>query len=447
MGENLNFAELKASGKLPSPKGVAMRVMLLCQEESVSLPELARAIQGDPALSGRIIKVANYVNPNKVRPIASVTTETLILIGIQAVRQAVMHMSLISNYREGPCKLFDYGQLWSRSVAMASAARAISAATNIAPQAEMFNCGLMSGIGQLALVTARPDAYCEIIGRLQGASPEMLLKAQREHFGIDANDMMVLMLQDWGIPRIFQDALLNYSAPLNSGFPEDSRLLRLTLTLQLASLLADACLHEEIDDALAAEILNCGSLLELQPEQLQTFFDQTVDEWRDWCTILDIRANDYPHRKLMQEPGHASKAHSHAADHAAQAAIPLKIVVVSTDEARRAQLIDFLVSSGHSVMTTDSGLTAFGMATQHYPQVVIADLLLPGMDGNGLCTELRRAFASKPLYFILMTPFGDEHHKMEAYESGVDEMLTTPLNSRLLAARLLAAQRIVGQTD
>ena len=52
MTETLNFAELKAAGMLPSPKGVALRVMHLCQEETVSLPELASAIQTDPALSG-----------------------------------------------------------------------------------------------------------------------------------------------------------------------------------------------------------------------------------------------------------------------------------------------------------------------------------------------------------------------------------------------------------
>src|SRR5574343_1355365 len=100
MREVLDFNELKASGTLPSPKGVALRVMQLCQDENLSLKDLAQTIQGDPALAGRIIKIANYVNPNRSRPIAAVTTDTLVLIGIHAVRQVVLGLSLVGNYRD-----------------------------------------------------------------------------------------------------------------------------------------------------------------------------------------------------------------------------------------------------------------------------------------------------------------------------------------------------------
>lgn len=442
MTETLNFAELKAAGVLPSPKGVALRVMHLCQEETVALPELAHAIQADPALSGRIIKIANYVNPNKSRPIASVTIDTLILIGIHAVRQAVLCMSLISNYRDGPCKPFDYEYFWSRAIAKASAAHAISSVNRVAPPAEIFNCGLMCGIGQLALVTARPESYADILQKLPDPALDSLLQAEQEKFGLDEREMMVLMLQDWGIPKLFIDAMYYHEDPLSSGFPDNSRMLRLTYTLQLASLLAHGCMHGHEDGALLEQVAICGTMLDIAPEQVELLQEQTAAHWADWSALLNIQPRQYQPRKLLMPPLKNLGKSEPAAEAVPQAAVPLRIMIAGADDSQRTLLAKFLTAAGHQVTASDNGLTAFGMAAQELPQVIIADWLMPGMDGIKLCTDLRKTAVGSRLYFILLTPFEDERRKMEAYEAGVDEILRTPLNTRLLAARLLAAQRI-----
>lgn len=441
MTEQLNFAELKAAGKLPSPKGVALRVMHLCQEETISLPDLARAIQTDPALCSRIIKIANHVNPNQSRPIASVTTDTLILVGIHAVRQAVLCMSLISNYRDGPCTLFDYEYFWSRAVAVASAARAISSVIRVAPPAEIFNCGLMSGIGRLALVTARPEAYGEILRQLPDAPTAKLLEAQQELFGITERDMMALMLQDWGMPKLFSDALYYHEDPAASGFAENSRLLRLTYTLQLASLLAHACMHEQAGEELAAQISMGGAMLDITPEQIEIFLEQTAASLAEWGQLLNMQTRNYPPRAFAR-PASAAVPKREPATETIAAATPLRIMIAAADETQRNMLHKFLSAAGHTVSVTGDGLSALAMATQNPPQAIIADWLLPGRDGVMLCSDLRKSPGGRQLYFILLTPFEDERRRMEAYQAGVDELLRTPVNTRLLAARLLAAQRI-----
>lgn len=442
MTENLNFAELKAAGMLPSPKGVALRVMHLCQEETVSLSDLAHAIRADPALSGRIIKIANYVNPNKSRPIASVTTDTLILIGIHAVRQAVMCMSLISNYRDGPCKLFDYEYFWSRAIALASAAHAISTANRVAPPAEIFNCGLMCGIGQLALVTARPEGFCEILKKCPDAATDELLQVEHERFGVDEREMLVLMLQDWGIPKLFVDAMYHHENPAASGFPENSRILRLTYTLQLASLLAHACMHGREDESLETQISLCCATLDIEPEQLEILVEQSATHWTDWTRMLNIQARRYQPRRLPLPVADIAAKSEPVVETVQPATLPLRVVVAVSDETQRSLIGKFLMAAGHTVALTDSGLTAFGMASQSAAQVVIADWLLPGLDGVKLSADLRKTPAGGKLYFIMLTPFEDERRRMEAYAAGVDEILRSPVNTRLLAVRLLAAQRI-----
>lgn len=444
MNERLDFAELKAAGKLPSPKGAALRVMHLCQEDTVSMPDLARAIQADPALAGRIIKIANYVNPNKSRPIASVSSDTLLLIGIHAVRQAAMGMSLISNYREGPCKAFDYEQFWSQAVAMGSTAQALSQINRIAPPAEMFNCGLMNGIGRLAFATVRPQAYSDLVESLQQAQEQQALQAQREQFGIDEREMLVLMLQDWGIPKVFQDALYHHRDPHAAGFPPDSRALRLALSLQLAGLLAQACLQDTVGNGLGKEILRCGAELDISPEQLEECIRQAMTDWEEWGKLLAIKTLHYAGKKLTWPADQTTPTTTPGSAEAAPAESPLRILVAGADVLQRGQIEKFLASAGHTVAVTDNGLAAFGMATQLSPQVIIADWLMPGMDGLQLCTDLRQNFPARPLYYILLTPFEDERRRVDAYEAGVDEILRTPVNVRLLAARLLAVHRLTG---
>ena len=119
MSELIAFQELKTSNKLPSPQGVMLNVIRLCQREQVALPELVRQIQVDPMLTGRLIKVANVVNPIKSRKIASVSTDVLILVGVHTVRQLALGISLVTTYQSGACAGFNYGQFWSRSLAMA----------------------------------------------------------------------------------------------------------------------------------------------------------------------------------------------------------------------------------------------------------------------------------------------------------------------------------------
>lgn len=448
MREVLDFAELKISGTLPSPKGVALKVMQLCQDEALSLKDLAQTIQGDPVLAGRIIKIANYVNPNRSRPIASVTTDTLILIGIQAVRQVVLGLSLVNNYRDGRCKLFDYEKFWSHSVAMGSAAHAICSAIRVAAPAEMFNCGLMSGIGQLTLVTVRPESYCEMLSELPEATNMELQAAQLARFGTTQRDMTMMMLQDWGIPKLFIDALYYHGDPAASGYAENSRPLRITYALKLASLMADTCISTETEDSLRPSIDELGALLELAPEQLDAIAIQTREEWQDWCGILGVRVKKTPTKEPIKAtvptaqvvtPAQAAPFIPPANKHST----PLRILIASSNESQRTNLNKVLQSLGHGVSVIDSGTKAIQTIAQFRPHVLMVDWLLPELDGISLCRKLRSIPATEKLYYIIISPFEEERRKVEAYDAGVDTIIQTPLNPRLLLSQLTVPQRYV----
>ncbi|MBL8503499.1 MAG: HDOD domain-containing protein, partial [Rhodocyclaceae bacterium] len=152
------FEKLKATGNLPSPKGVALAILRLTQREDASMAELARIIKTDPAFVGRLIKAANSVNANPGRPVVSVQ-EALVVLGMPAVRNLSLGFSLLSQYKSGACKGFDYEQFWGGSLACGIAFQALTLRNRAAQPEEAFSVGLLARVGELALATIYTEDY------------------------------------------------------------------------------------------------------------------------------------------------------------------------------------------------------------------------------------------------------------------------------------------------
>jgi HD-like signal output (HDOD) protein/ActR/RegA family two-component response regulator len=443
MSDILTFNELKVSGVLPSPKGVALTIMKLCQRENVSLPELAHTIQADPVLAGRIIKIANVANPNKSRPIASVTTDTLILIGIHAVRQVVLGFSLVASYQDGACKAFNYPRYWTRSLAMASAAQAMGAAIRIAPPAELFTCGLLCGIGQLGLAAARPEGYSALLESHSGKSTDDIVAAEIERFGLSHRSLSSEMLADWGIPKLFTDAVLYHENPEVSGFAEGSRLRKLTYTLQLAAVLADIFLSpESARETLLPQLFQLGSTLGIGAELMVGIANQTLSEWNDWSKLLNIKTTAVA-AFVMPEMTVQTETPEDALPDTHQPIRPMRILIADDDETLVFMLSKILKMAGHTVMTAKNGQQALKIATDDKPQAIVADWMMPELDGVALCKAIREQAWGKDIFYIILTSLEDESRQIEAFEAGVDAFLRKPFSPRLLNAKLMIADRRV----
>jgi HD-like signal output (HDOD) protein/CheY-like chemotaxis protein len=445
MSDKLDFAELKASGLLPSPRGVALAIMQLCQQENFSLQELAHLIQGDPVLSGRIIKIANLANPNKSRPIASVTTDTLILIGIHAVRQVVLSFSLINTYQAGACTNFDYPKFWSRSVAMGSAAHAIGSLLRIAPSAEMFTCGLLAGVGRLGFAAVRPEAYSALLIETANADIALRQAAEQARFGLSHCELGAQMMADWGFPKLFIDAVFFHENPEASGFAEGSRQRKLAATLQLADLMAEICLAPEAErESQTSRIFEVGDTLGLSREQVMDLINLACAEWREWGPLLNIRTEGSTARFTLPESSDIAEAAIAETEQIAGLQpphFPLRIVFADDDQTLTFLMSRLLASAGHTVFSARNGRQAYELAQRENAHVIIADWVMPEIDGLKLCQAIRQQDWGEDIYFMILTALEDEQRQIEAFEAGVDAFMKKPFNARLLNAKLLAAQR------
>ncbi len=424
---------LKTSDQLPSPKGVALAVLELSQRDNVTLGEIARVVQTDPALSGRLVKLANTAS-RIARPVVSVQ-EAVVRQGMSSVRQLALGFSLLDQYREGGCEAFDYQAYWSHSLLMALTMQALGERVRIAASDEMFICGLLAQVGQLALATTYPEIYSTVVLRSQADGKQTLAAHERTHLETDHTELGSVLLGDWGIPKAFIRPIAQYEDAGLPQFPQDSRSTSLTLMLRLAHHLADIGLAEtDVRPTLARDWMARATELDIPLETSGSFIDEVIASWRDWGMLLNIPTESLPSFSEMAQRAPAKSAES----------APMRIIVADGNSLTRHRVMNLLVEEGdHFVYPVDNGNAALAMAMEVLPHVIIAHHNLPKLNGADLCEALRSTDEGQRMHIVLMADDHDEEHLTRAYEVGADAYAPSSISAAGLRARLHAAQRQV----
>ncbi|MGQ0601457.1 MAG: response regulator transcription factor [Anaerolineales bacterium] len=116
-----------------------------------------------------------------------------------------------------------------------------------------------------------------------------------------------------------------------------------------------------------------------------------------------------------------------------------KTVLVIDDEPKIAEICrDYLTAAGFGVLAAGTGPQGLALARKDKPDLVVLDLMLPGMDGLDVCRELRRE-SNVPI--IMLTARVEESDKLVGLELGADDYLTKPFSPRELVARVRAVLR------
>ncbi|MBD8062747.1 response regulator transcription factor [Oceanitalea stevensii] len=114
------------------------------------------------------------------------------------------------------------------------------------------------------------------------------------------------------------------------------------------------------------------------------------------------------------------------------------ILLVEDEESYREPLTYQLERDGYEVVAVDNGLDALPAFERAAPDLVLLDLMLPGMSGTEVCRELRRQ-GNTPV--IMLTAKDDEFDKVLGLELGADDYVTKPYSYRELVARVRAVLR------
>ena len=433
------FEELKGTGKLPSPSGVGLRILALTRSEDCSLDEIARTLQSDPALTGRILKLSNSAVVAGSQPATNVR-EAGVRLGLKTVCNVALSFSLVANNRSGRCAAFDYDRYWAWSLANAVAAEKLSRALSLGTPGEAFTLGLLARVGHLALASVHATEYAQLLTRLRSTRDADLAALEREAFCLHHREVAAALAEDWGLPAVFSEVLLHHGVciPETLDWAESRPYLRL---LETTSRMAEVLVGGDEAGALWPGAREALVELGVAREECHTTFDQIGDAWKEWGELLRVPVA-FRVRGAEIERRSAESAAT-AAEPARSAPQGLRILVVD-DEPTSLRLVTVLLErEGHKVETARNGHEALGRVLESPPQMVITDWMMPEMDGVELCKRLRSTEAGRDLYILILTGQNEEQRIVEAFEAGADDHVAKPVNPKLLLARIRPGIRVV----
>ena len=437
------FAELKATGKLPSPKGVALSIIRLLQREDYRVQDLVQLVQSDPAIAGRILYFANAAAFGRSRPIISLQ-RAIVALGSFRVRDLVIGLSVMHNHRGGLCTEFDYERFWGHSLATGIACQELAHFAQIASE-EIFTIGLLSRVGELALATLFPDEYSGVLIKAREKDLPIADLEQR-CFAMDHHELGASLLCEWGLPEVLIQAAFHFENPDAAGFADGSRAQILTQSLSFASALAQICMvDEESRWSLLPGLLARAARLGIGGETLNELVDRVVAGWREWGAKLQVRTRDVPpFAEILAATPPVRRMGTVAAGEDRRSRTPAlnaQLIGIPGDELK--PLMRLVKSMGHQPVLVEETPVGLAKALRRPAPIIIADMSMPGLDPSRFCRTLRQSVDGEDSYALFLATPEQEHRALDLIAAGADDVLVKPVNEQALRVHLTTAVRML----
>ncbi len=197
-------AHLRHFVNFPSPPGVASEILRLAGQPQTDMDCVATAISRDPALSAKVLRIANSPLYAQLRRSSSLR-QALVVLGLNATLTLALGFSLVKSLRGEKPQAVNHPHYWRRTLLAATAARALGEATGQTALEELFLCGLLQDLGMLALDRAVPELYVDTT-ELQRTHRELAAHEQGR-LGMDHAEVGGWLLEQWHLPKRLSEAV------------------------------------------------------------------------------------------------------------------------------------------------------------------------------------------------------------------------------------------------
>ncbi len=127
---------------------------------------------------------------------------------------------------------------------------------------------------------------------------------------------------------------------------------------------------------------------------------------------------------------------------------PPRILIIEDERGLTQSLSWYFTREGYETVVVHDGQEGLRKAQTLLPDVILLDIMLPGLDGLSVCRELRAGDRTRDLPVIMITAKAEEADQMVGYGLGADDYVTKPFNNKVLVAKVKALlRRLEGQGD
>lgn len=273
--------------ELPSPPGVAVRILELSKDPSANFSDVADVVSLDPALATKVLRVANSPIYAKQRSIDNLR-QAIMVLGLNGTQTLALSFSLLNNVREVNEKTLDHNLLWRRSLEAACACRQLGKRLGFNNTEELFLAGLLSDIGVLALARILPDLYPSI-ANLQH-DHQAFRTAEQGALGADHATVGAWLLEHWKLPARWVAAVAGSHDPDAAAI--EPEYLTLAQCTAVASDLADLWCCEDMDATLSRAARRARQWLKIDQEVLGEIVEAVAEETRELAPLFEIDLGD-----------------------------------------------------------------------------------------------------------------------------------------------------------
>ncbi|GGX77916.1 hypothetical protein GCM10007160_01430 [Litchfieldella qijiaojingensis] len=217
---------------LPSLPNVVMQVIALARSPDASLHDLAHSLEQDPALTARLLALANSVLYSPAKATES-CVGAVSRLGLDATLSVALGFGLIKGHDRRHAWRLNYDHFWQRSLVSALASHRLATQTERRDTGSLFTIALLQDIGMLALDATLPELYAEL--PTQADDHSIVIELERQHLGCDHACVGAWLADQWGLPERLVDGIANSHATLSTCSHQNRCIIA-------ASLIADAWL-------------------------------------------------------------------------------------------------------------------------------------------------------------------------------------------------------------
>jgi diguanylate cyclase (GGDEF)-like protein len=280
--------------RLPSPPAIAVRILQAVKQDDSSFAELARIISADPALTAKMLQVANssfYALPNKVNTIE----KALSFLGGNALKNIALSFVIAKEMQGVQGEGFNFEYFWKKSVTCAVGAELVCSLLGCRND-DIFVSALLQDIGILVMYLCRPHDYLQVLdeSKISGVDIEVL---ERQIFGFDHQEIGAELLQEWGLPENIYGPIRYHHGGLCSeelSMPAD--------LLRWSALLSSVYHGSRSAERMRELKLELVDRFKIKEERIDAMVDSVAEKSIDILSCFEIDpGNIRPFSQLLQE--------------------------------------------------------------------------------------------------------------------------------------------------
>lgn len=278
---------------LPTPPAIAMRILEAVRNENTSFSELARLIASDPALTARILKVANSSFYRLSFPVDSIE-KAIAVLGSEALKNIALSFIIVRSFKRKGEDVFDFELFWKRAVTTAVAGKMLAERLGMKSD-EVFVLCLLQHIGVVLLFLSRPDEYRRVLVERKKGEP--LEEVERRILGTDHQAVGAKALRDWGLPETIYGPL-DYLA--GGSAPEE---YRLRIGILRASALVSSAYHGSRSGEKMVRLRSLmGDGYGWRGEEIDEYIDAVAEKTLEILASFEIKGGGMkPFAQILQE--------------------------------------------------------------------------------------------------------------------------------------------------